>query len=211
MKRWSRFAKALSNRGGMLFGVCAQSQESCDTLKKEWKLEYDLLSDTTNSIAATWNIFISTEEMFTSKGFKNGMTQPGVIVVNQNRELLYFWRSIPQMSNIFGAKGRPKPADALRAVVDRVDFSRHRSANLLTKSSSDTISAASILRMEEKSKVAFIAALLEDPTTSALIYELLKPRQKQIEKFLKKDKTKSKSFLRLFGGTSNSSKEKKKD
>ena len=49
------------------------------------------------------------------------MTQPGILVVSQSREIWFYWTSSPSIDNGFGARSRPKPVDVFYTILNNTE------------------------------------------------------------------------------------------
>lgn len=45
----------------------------------------------------------------------------GIVVVSSQREIIYFWKSIPSMTNAYGSRARPVPLDVISEILDHVE------------------------------------------------------------------------------------------
>jgi len=105
-------------RGGTIFGITSQSQKLADKAQKKWKLNFDVISDTQNTLAKAHNIHISPNPVL---DYPNGMVQPGLLIVTSKKELMYHWAVSPKVMNLEGAIDRPDPKDIVKVIINKLD------------------------------------------------------------------------------------------
>lgn len=107
------FLRDLRAAGGELFAVTAQSQAGADAAKSDWALDYDVLSDQALTLANRFNIATTPKAqtpLAEIEGeYPNGMSQPGVVILDQAGKALVHWAVNPNEMNGGGALDRPLP------------------------------------------------------------------------------------------------------
>jgi len=122
LQEFSRLADIIRSAGGDIYGVTSESAEVAKQTRKKWNLSFNLISDPTVQLAENFNVY--TED--SSKGwsllgdFGPMFSQPAVLCVNKEGEIIYFWRQIPNFANIMGGTGRPIPVEIVTQVMDAI-------------------------------------------------------------------------------------------
>lgn len=126
---------------GQLVAVWSLQNEEKNTTAEEWGLDYNVLIDPEHSVLE----FLKDREIctiavedsklrigfFKSKGYiygKEAHYQPAVVafrgdfadLTNDPEKLLYVWASVPSVSNMKGATGRPTPEDVVDLVQENL-------------------------------------------------------------------------------------------
>eukprot|EP01130_Rhizamoeba_saxonica_P007633 TRINITY_DN3088_c0_g1_i1.p1 TRINITY_DN3088_c0_g1~~TRINITY_DN3088_c0_g1_i1.p1 ORF type:complete len:1257 (+),score=235.57 TRINITY_DN3088_c0_g1_i1:474-3773(+) len=122
---WTKFASRVRKAGGTVIGVSSLKQKECNESCKTWGLNYPIIGDPDNSLAT----FLGLETVFASEDspfsfindtYANDMAQPCVIVTDQDKRVLYSWKSLGSWQNVWGAFGRPSPELVLQQVNDSI-------------------------------------------------------------------------------------------
>jgi small GTP-binding protein len=108
MKGWNKLVREIWDKGGVIYGVTAQSQAMADKAEKKWRLNYDVISDQENTLAKTHGIHITNTVIM---DYPKGMVQPGVFIITNKQQILYKWAVSPNITNLEGAIDRPDPKD----------------------------------------------------------------------------------------------------
>lgn len=108
-----QFLLDLRAAGGELFGVTAQSAEGADRAKSGWKLDYEIVSDPSVALARRFDIAVTPKAQTplaeVEGEYPHGMSQPGVVVLDQTGAVLVHWAIDPSEMNGGGALDRPLP------------------------------------------------------------------------------------------------------
>ncbi|MDW3176806.1 MAG: redoxin domain-containing protein [Acidimicrobiia bacterium] len=114
------FREQVIAAGGQLVGITSQSAEAARSARKNWQLDYDVISDPTTELAKSFGIDITPKAESPlaehPTEYPNGMSQSGVIVLNRDGQELYNWAVNPAVVNVFGASDRPLPSDVWAAI-----------------------------------------------------------------------------------------------
>eukprot|EP01114_Cavostelium_apophysatum_P013486 TRINITY_DN327_c0_g1_i1.p1 TRINITY_DN327_c0_g1~~TRINITY_DN327_c0_g1_i1.p1 ORF type:complete len:761 (-),score=200.56 TRINITY_DN327_c0_g1_i1:47-2170(-) len=123
LAEWSRLSDVIRSTGGQIYGVTAESAEAAVNTRKKWKLNFDLVSDPDAILASRYNIHVEDAAAggwsllgdYKNKGL---FSQPAILCVGRDQNILYFWRQIPTFANIMGGTGRPVPVEALTNILE---------------------------------------------------------------------------------------------
>jgi peroxiredoxin len=107
------FLRDLRAIGGEMIGVTAQSSAGAEAAKTDWSLDFDTVSDPSLALANRFTIAITPKAQTPLAGveseYPNGMSQAGVVVVDQTGKVLLRWAINPNEINGGGALDRPLP------------------------------------------------------------------------------------------------------
>lgn len=108
-----QFLKDLREAGGELFAVTAQSTAAAEAAKADWGLDYPVLSDASIALAKRFDVAITPKAQSplaeVPGEYPNGMSQPGVVILDQTGKTLVHWAINPSEMNGNGAYDRPLP------------------------------------------------------------------------------------------------------
>lgn len=114
------FLADLRAAGGELIGVTAQSEVGSEAARKDWDLNFPVISDPSNAIANRFSIAITPKEQTalakSPDEYPNGMSQAGVVILDQSGKTLVHWAINPSKMNSNGAIDRPLPPDLWAAL-----------------------------------------------------------------------------------------------
>ena len=109
----SDFLRDLRAAGGEMIAVTAQSLAGAEAAKTDWALDYDAVSDASLALANRFDIAITPKAQTPLAGvedeYPNGMSQPGVVILDQTGKVLVRWAINPSEMNGGGALDRPLP------------------------------------------------------------------------------------------------------
>mmetsp|Transcript_11218 Transcript_11218/g.14939 ORF Transcript_11218/g.14939 Transcript_11218/m.14939 type:complete len:159 (+) Transcript_11218:152-628(+) len=120
--------------GGQVVGVCSQPEDIVAQTKKDWQIDFEILSDPENEVAKHFNVAISSRPRY-----PNGMAQPSVISQRSSGEELYNWRINPSLMNMGGAKDRPKVSDIWRIIQGKLTGKEVRDSQIEFTSDADVL------------------------------------------------------------------------
>ncbi len=105
-----------------MFAITAQTDEKVESIRSSLGLTFPIISDPEAVLAAyvrsEFNLNIAIAER---SDFKHGiMTQPAVLIVNNDADILYSWASEPTLSNVMGGSNRPVFKEIWASVMDRL-------------------------------------------------------------------------------------------
>ncbi|MFP6582245.1 MAG: hypothetical protein VCD00_06785 [Candidatus Hydrogenedentota bacterium] len=140
---------AIREAGGEIYAITSEPHSLALNAQEHWETGFDHIGDPHQEILAEcsergWlSLFIwqhaenSSTQLTEWVSHPKGYFQPGVLALNQEKRVLYRWRSRPDRQNIGGAAGRPTAAHvwecvqaALEAPSDAQDVSLDESASL---------------------------------------------------------------------------------
>ena len=121
-------AEAFEAIGVQIIGLASDTPEQLAAFRDTYALPFDMLSDPMLHSGDVLDIPISSK-----KGYlgalavhpilrhlpKNAFLQPAFLIWT-DRELKYEWRQVEKLRNLFGANGRPSPAQILEVTQDVV-------------------------------------------------------------------------------------------
>ena len=114
------FRSQVEAAGGRIIAITSQSAEAADQTRRDWGLGYGVVSDPTTALAQQFGINVTPKEETPlaehPTEYPNGMTQTGVIVLDQAGEVIYNWAIDPTETNLHGASDRPLPAEVWNAI-----------------------------------------------------------------------------------------------
>ena len=103
-----------------MVGITSQSTELADEAKGAWGLDYEVISDPSNALAARFDINVNAKAETPMADhpteYPNGMSQTGVIVLDRSGQVIYNWAIDPTEVNLHGASDRPLPAEVWAAI-----------------------------------------------------------------------------------------------
>ncbi|KAL0479740.1 rpoC [Acrasis kona] len=123
--------------GGHVVAVSSQDNKWVKHAKMKWGIKYAVISDQRNVLAKKYNIVVTekndtiykriirlarsfsvnTEQLEEPEGYKNGMTQAGLVVIkNSTNKVAYHWKSEPQEKNLYGATNRVSAKTVLNSI-----------------------------------------------------------------------------------------------
>jgi peroxiredoxin len=118
------FLRDLRATGGELIGVTAQSEAGARNAHSAWGLNYPVVSDPSLALATRFGIAITPKAHTPLAGvdgeYPHGMSQPGVVIVDDTGKILVRWAIDPSEMNGGGALDRPLPPvlwSALKAAL----------------------------------------------------------------------------------------------
>lgn len=131
-QRINTFYEQIKDARGQVYFLCSQSPAVCKEITTEWEMPYPCLSDEKNELAkhlkaqGLLDIKITTgsDGGPYTKGswtYNDGMTQPAVLAVNKNQEVLYSWAINPAGMNLGGATDRPKVAEMVPYIISKAN------------------------------------------------------------------------------------------
>ncbi|PRP75303.1 putative glutathione S-transferase C-terminal domain-containing protein [Planoprotostelium fungivorum] len=218
---WAGLHQLVKNTGGALFGITAEKPAVVQKTKETWSIPFELVSDPEGILARSYNSVIDTTpawRAFADLENSNGLQQPSIVCVDQQREIQYFWRQIPSIANGFGSMGRPDPHEVLLDVLERIldkEATLTRISSEDNTSDSDLSSLASsaqalsitsgereamkdtqvlsnITSMDNHSLNVLIQTILENDRLAVAIYKQIKPRKKYIREARKREDKRAK-------------------
>lgn len=113
--------EAIRAAGGEVYAVTSEPHSLARSAEQEWETGFSHVGDPHHEIALDcaergWLSLFSGEWFGDAVGIDpdwvshpNGYFQPGVLVVSQQRQVLYRWRCRPTHQNVGGAIARPTP------------------------------------------------------------------------------------------------------
>jgi len=122
LQEFSRLADIIRSGGGEIYGITSESAQAAQQTRKKWNLSFNLISDPSVQLAERFNVH--TEDA--SKGWSmlgdygTLFSQPAVVCVNKEGDIVYFWRQMPNFANIMGGTGRPVPIEIVTHLLDTV-------------------------------------------------------------------------------------------
>ena len=113
----------IRKRGGNITAITAQSQSKVDAVRQSWGLTFNIYSDEAHVLADHVRERGLVNVALTERAdYKFGvMTQPAVLIMNRQRDVLYTWAVVPTLSNVGGGTDRPVFKDVWHVVVDQMD------------------------------------------------------------------------------------------
>ncbi|KAL0489062.1 Rgs4 [Acrasis kona] len=136
LREVNHVVREIRSMGGDAYAVCSQSQQYVDEMKQETDTDYQFISDCKNVLAKKYDIKVSKKN---GRAFnimsriiksaightnmyephhKDGISQPGIVVLNQKGDVVYRWCSPTHIKTGFGMFERVDP----RNVLDIVQF-----------------------------------------------------------------------------------------
>jgi len=119
------FLRAIRERGGELFGVTAHSEGAAAGAKRDWGLDYPVVSDPDNGLAQRFDVAITPKAetpLADAPGeYPTGMAQPAVIALDGKGQVRFRWAIDPSEMNLGGASDRPLPMDVWRVIDAALD------------------------------------------------------------------------------------------
>jgi peroxiredoxin len=107
------FLRDLRAAGGELIGVTAQSEAGARSAHSAWALDYPVVSDPSLALARRFDIAITPKAQTPLAGvegeYPHGMSQPGVVILDDTGKILVRWAIDPSEMNGGGALDRPLP------------------------------------------------------------------------------------------------------
>jgi peroxiredoxin len=107
------FLRDLRAAGGEMIAVTAQSLAGAEAAKTDWALNYDAVSDPSLALANRFDMAITPKAQTPLAGvegeYPNGMSQPGVVILDKTGKELVRWAINPSEMNGGGALDRPLP------------------------------------------------------------------------------------------------------
>jgi len=194
MKGWSDHVDSFRELGGDLVAICAEDQEIANKTKQKWQLNYQVVGDPSNQIADFYGTFIDKTDFYLNFGeFKNGITQPSLILLDNTRSILYYWKTIPTMQNFYGARDRPTPLQVLTVVLDHYDVPALPPAPLPAIKSGAEVE---LLEVDEQKKI-LLKLMNAHEENMIVAYQMVKKNKKEIKKIVRKKKKESKKLMEV--------------
>jgi len=200
LRLWQEFAPRLRAIGGALFAISSDSKGNSEKFKNDLQLCYDVIGDPTNDLTDNFGMVITYSDMSKSIGFNEGMSQPGIVAINSKQEILYYWKSHPELRNLFGALARPKPIDIIKSIIDKIDVklvgdnqgaAAAESSRKIRRADSEDDLAKMILDLDQSRRTELFKLLLNDDNNGLLLYPILKEKEKKLKAMMRGSKTTS--------------------
>jgi peroxiredoxin len=118
--------------GGEILGICAQEAKVVIESKKSWGLIFPLVSDPKCILAKKYGMEITGKSSFAFKNismmlkkvtgasavldedYDEGLSHPGIVILQPNHTIVYSWKSVPDITNSFGGDHRVAPEDIVK-------------------------------------------------------------------------------------------------
>ncbi|KZP18078.1 hypothetical protein FIBSPDRAFT_603283 [Athelia psychrophila] len=98
----------IGSLNGKILTVTAEPESQSEATRKSSGFTGEILVDTENLLALELKQRgLLTVAISEKAGYEHGMAQPSVLVIKQNKEVLYSWAIVPALMNLGGAKDRP--------------------------------------------------------------------------------------------------------
>ena len=104
-----------------VIGIASDSTEQLSAFRQKYELPFAMLSDPMLDSAEVLDVPVSSKTGYTGALAvhpvirhlpKKAFVQPALFIF-EGQELLYEWRQVEKLRNLFGANGRPSPAQIL--------------------------------------------------------------------------------------------------
>ena len=105
LKTWNQLVDDIRDVDGEIYGVTSDPQTTADQVKSEWKLQFDILSDPLNTLAAN-------HAHITKAGATGGIAHPGVMAAGKFKRILYEWYVNPHLERLGIELATPSAADS---------------------------------------------------------------------------------------------------
>jgi peroxiredoxin len=108
LKTLETLLPSITAAGGKVMAITAQVEQHLEEMRTLTGYTGTLISDPTNSIATTLKARGKVDVAISEKkGYEHGMAQPAILVIQQDKTVLFEWAIVPALMNMGGAKDRP--------------------------------------------------------------------------------------------------------
>eukprot|EP00042_Codosiga_hollandica_P045112 m.453965 g.453965 ORF g.453965 m.453965 type:complete len:137 (+) comp56942_c0_seq1:1928-2338(+) len=110
-------------RGAEVFAITSQPPHKASDAQANWSLRFEqVLSDEDHVIADHVRTLGYVNLHLTQRSdYKNGMVQPGLLIITRTREILFTWAIVPTLMNIGGGTDRPVFRDVWENVCAKLE------------------------------------------------------------------------------------------
>ena len=140
LQKWNEQYSQIVADGGILIGISSQHMEFSQRTAAAWQIDFPLLGDPENILFRDYGLVISKNSDAGNGYFPYGMGQPGVIVLDDAGQQLYYWRSEPSDQNTDGATDRPEPVITVKEIMSTMFALKRTDSELSLDTSFDGMS-----------------------------------------------------------------------